>query len=75
MLIVIGLGTAEFVYYQLAGVQMFTQAVQGLGALLPWIEGGCSLAITAIAITLASTWGSPEWWVERWARSHDNYAV
>ena len=69
----IALFIAETLYNGFSSTWMFVDAAKTLGGLLPWIEGACALTIGGSIVGLASTWVFPDWWIERWARSQENF--
>jgi hypothetical protein len=64
---------AEMTYSSLSAISVFALAAEQLGTLLPWVDVACGLTAAGAAFALASTWSYRDWWVERWARSHESY--
>jgi hypothetical protein len=63
----------EVAYSSLANVAMFSGIEETIGECLPWIESVSALVLIASLSGLASTWWAKDWWVERWARSHESF--
>jgi hypothetical protein len=63
----------EMAYSSLANGVIFSGAEEMIGKWLPWIESVSALVLVASLSALASTWWAKDWWVDRWARTHENF--
>lgn len=63
----------EVGYSGLANIQVYSAIEQVIGQWLPWVELVCILTLAVSLVALASTWWARDWWVERWARSHESF--